>query len=113
MSKKNLEIAKRKHDAWLLSKGIHISQLKKKDLNVNHLPSYRVEANTEIKSSNTIPTWEPNTYKKSVIEILGDESPQTQAEILEKMSRIQPAFNKGGLQLIPKSDLKTAGKKQS
>lgn len=107
--KKSDRLAKQKHEKWLKGQGLHISQLEKRTKNLNEIPSYKV-VGTNL-TGNNIPTWEPNTYKKTVIENLMNESAETQAGILDKMTRIQPAFNKGGLQLIAKKDLKSAGKK--
>lgn len=107
--KKSDRLARQKHEKWLKDQGLHVSQLEKRTKNLNKIPSYKTTSTNP--TGNNIPTWQPNTYKKTVIENLMNESPETQAGILDKMSRIQPAFNKGGLQLIDKKDLKSAGKK--
>lgn len=60
--------------------------------------------------ANTIP---PPGMVNSIFEKIrqGTESPHTIAEIMEKASRVGVAFNKGGLQLIPKDQIIFSGKK--
>lgn len=110
MDKKRLSVAAAKHQAWLRSKGLHLDQLKNKPKHENALPNLSV-ANTHV-SGEGIPTWKKNTRRKSVIEELPNENASTQAEIIKKMERIDPAYSKGSLQYIPnKKDLLTAGRK--
>ena len=104
--------AEKFHNGWLIKMGIK-PKGKGKISSVCEIPTYVAESTLHSPSSELIPTWTPNSRKVPVFENLRSESPETQSAILEKSSRVAPAYNKGAYQYIPnKEDLKTAGRKR-
>lgn len=71
-------------------------------------PVWRPEQ-PDIPSLNNMPTGAVTTH--SVMKNLDKESPEIQAEILAKATRLAPLYNKGAYQYIPEDDVKNIGRK--
>ena len=100
------------HDKWLSSMGVSPKQIKaKKSANTSWKSEYsaslKVDRSTReherpLKEVCDAPA--NATANRSVMSNLHKESEETRAAILEKASRVMPLYNKGGLQLLSKSD---------
>lgn len=103
-------IAKEEHDKWLIKHNCHPTQLKARKKFSNKPKDFGVAKNYYADQSNS---FAPSLPVKSIWEEIrtGNESPKTIADIKEKASRVGPAFNKGGMQLLPKDQIIYSGKK--
>lgn len=100
------------YENWLRKQGLHPEQRKLvkafKGEYKNALPDLKVES--KIPLGNTIPV--KGGFQRGVMANLHNESPEVQAAILDKASRVMPLFNKGGLQFAtPGTDMTTVGSK--
>lgn len=101
------------HDKWLKKNGCHPSQLKKKKKQSNKVDDFGVAKSYYGNQSNTINNGVSVLPVRSIFEDIrtGNETPETIEAIKEKASRVGPAFNKGGMQLLPKDQIIFSGKK--
>ena len=91
-----------KHQLWLLKKGLPHTPDKsvlKKQWQKDYEETMIVKRNYKSGGMSGAPCLD-----KSIMTNLHKESPETQAAILEKASRVMPLFNKGGLQLASKKE---------
>lgn len=100
---KKLAQATAEHEKWLMERGLHPSQRSlqkafKGKVKIS-VPDLKVEENAPL--SNKI---DGNGLARGVMVNLHKESPEVQAAILEKASRVDLAYNKGPLMLMGKSD---------
>lgn len=111
--------AKRKaesdHDAWLRKQGVHPDQLCQRKSNgkalVTSIPDYGVARKDRAQLSNNLAV--SGGYRRTIMDNLHKESPAVQQAILEKASRLAPAYSKGAYQYIsPGTDLSDVGKKK-
>jgi hypothetical protein len=104
--------AKVDHDSWLQKQGLHPEQRElAKAFNGTHknsFPDLKVES--KVPLGNNIPV--KGGFRNGVLDNLHKESPATQAAILDKASRVDIGYNKGGLILVtPGMDPTTLGSK--
>src|SRR4051812_4496779 len=101
---------KKQHDQWLLKRGVHPSQIKKRKKFSNKPKDFGVAKSYYADQANTIA---PPVLVTSIWEKLrtGNETQATIDQIKEKASRVGPAYNKGGMQLLPKKEIIYSGKK--
>lgn len=111
--------AKRKateeHTAWLAKQGLLPEQLDKRRVNFKKsdtwLPDYSIDRTARSQLSNNLAV--KGGFKHSIMDNLHKESPAVQQAILEKASRLAPAYSKGAYQYIsPGTDLSDVGKKK-
>lgn len=107
---KSLNLAKAQHEKWLRKNNCHPDQLKARKKKSNRPKDFGVAKEYYSTQSNTIA---PSAPVKSIWEDIrnGNETPATIAAIKEKAARVGPAFNKGGMQLLPKDQIIYSGKK--
>jgi hypothetical protein len=104
-----------KHEKWLISKGLHPEQIKKKkDVDSGwkkrYTESMMVDRSTRRYDDKELIAGDCS--KRDIMTNLHKEPKHVQEAILEKASRVMPLYNKGGLQLLsPNDDLKTVGSK--
>lgn len=107
--------AKRKaevdHQAWLRSQGVHPTQLEKRKLNFKVAkPAAEPLAKPAPQLSNNLRV--TGGFKRSIMDRLDEESPETRKAILDKASRLAPLYNKGAIQYVsPGEDLTQIGSK--
>lgn len=104
--------ANAEHEAWLRSKGLHPSQVEKRKSNFKiekvevappSKPPVQLSNNLKVKGG----------FKRSIMDHLDEESPETRKAILDKASRLAPAYSKGAYQYIsPGTELSDIGKKK-
>jgi hypothetical protein len=103
------------HDIWLLSKGLHPDQIKKKKtVDKNWKSSYNESMKVDRSDyvSSGLSGTKSSCAKRDIMTNLHKEPKHVQDAILEKASRVMPLYNKGGLQLLsPKDDLTQIGTK--
>lgn len=115
-AKKVNQASVEKHDAWLIKMGCHPKQIKAKRKVDNNWPSTYNE-NMKVQEAYQV---SPDTFgdsnscvKRGVLANLHKEPSDVQKEILDKANRIQPLYNKGGLQYVTDGiDLHDVGKKK-
>lgn len=111
--KKKKDTGLSSHDQWLLERGLHLSQLKKKKVvdkswKQSYTNSMKVDRSTKEYDNKVFVAG--STAKTDIMTNLHKEPKHVQDAVLEKASRAMPLFNKGGLQLLsPKDDLKSVG----
>ena len=71
-------------------------------------PVWRPEQ-PDIPSLDEMPTGAVGT--QTIMSKLHNETPEVQAEILAKATRLAPLYNKGAYQYIPEDDVKNIGRK--
>ena len=109
---KRLEKAKQDHDKFLLSMGVHRSQLKEKK-NVSNYYGARRKPAKAIEQKEFLEDF--SVYKntgavRGILANLHNEPSHVQFQIRQLQSRVMPLYNKGGLQLASKTeDLSTVG----
>jgi len=110
--KKNKDILTA-HDKWLISKGLHLSQIKsKKEVDKSWKQRYTnsLKVDRSTKEYDNKEFIAGSTAKTDIMTNLHKEPKHVQDAVLEKASRAMPLYNKGGYQLLsPKDDLKTVG----
>lgn len=109
---KRLEKAKQEHDKFLLSMGVHPSQLKGKNKMGNYFGSRRKAAKPieEKVFLEDFTAYKNTGAVRGVLANLHNEPSHVQFQIRQLQSRIMPLYNKGGLQLASKTeDLSTVG----
>ncbi len=101
---------KEQHEKWLRKHGVHPDQLKGRKKYSNKPKDFGVAKDYYGNLSNTIA---PPVLVNSIWEQvrLHPESDAVMQAINEKRSRVGPAYNKGGLQLLPKKEIIYSGKK--
>lgn len=103
------------HDKWLLKKGLHLSQIKKKktvDLSWKKRYNDDMMVDRSTKSYDSKEFVAGSTAKTDIMTNLHKEPKHVQDAVLEKASRVAPLYNKGGYQLItPDTNLREIGKK--
>lgn len=105
-----------KHDAFLLKMGCHPKQIKeKKKLDNNWASEYNAKMKVGQKEyvSAGMSGNASSCTKRGIMTNLHKETDEVRQEILNKASRIQPLYNKGGLQYVTDgTDLHDVGKKK-
>lgn len=97
------------HQKWLKKMGLDSTQQElKKAATGKHqisIPTYKTKENVPL--SNKI---DANGVRKGIMENLHKESPEVQAKILEKASRVEVAYNKGpAMYITPETDTTMLG----
>lgn len=108
--------AKRKaeadHASWLKSQGLHPDQLaaRKKNFTVTK-PTVTPPTKPPVQLSNNLKV--KGGFRRSIMDHLDEESPEVKKAILDKASRLAPAYSKGAYQYIsPGTELSDIGKKK-
>ena len=105
-----------KHEQYLLKMGCHPSQLKDKNpLDINWAANYSKAMKVDRSSyaSSGMSGESDSCVKRGVMVNIHKEPESVRKEILDKANRIQPLYNKGGLQYITDgTDLHDVGKKK-
>ena len=103
---------KEQHNKWLRKHGVHPEQLRdrKSKRRSTWKPSTGIAKNYYGDLANTVA---PPVFDTSLSEKLrtGNESSHTLFQIRERASRVDVGYNKGGLQVLSKEELKNAGRK--
>jgi len=106
----------KQHEEYLLRMGCHPNQLKdKKALDNNWAATYSKNMKFEGNTYNSagMSGNSDSCAKRGVLVNLHKETEVVRKEILEKANRIQPLYNKGGLQYVTDgTDLHDVGKKK-
>lgn len=108
--------AKRKaiaeHDAWLRTQGLHPDQLSKRKQNFKVAkPVVTPSSRQSVPLSNNLHV--TGGFKRSIMNHLDEETPEIKKAILDKASRLAPAYSKGAYQYIsPGTELSDIGKKK-
>jgi len=98
------------HEKWLRKHGVHPDQIKGRKKYSNKPKDFDVAKEYYGNLANTIA---PPVLVNSIWEQvrLHPESDAVMQAINEKRSRVGTAYNKGGLQLLPKKEIIFSGKK--
>ena len=91
--------AEAKHNEWLAKQGLTANQIKMKKAFLGNVRSNN-EPNLHITNPYELSNGIGNGFKRSIMDNLHKETPETQKAILDKASRVMPLFNKGGLQYL-------------
>jgi len=98
--KKNKDILTA-HDKWLISKGLHLSQIKsKKEVDKSWKQRYTnsLKVDRSTKEYDNKEFIAGSTAKTDIMTNLHKEPKHVQDAVLEKASRAMPLYNKGGYQ---------------
>ncbi len=88
-----------KHNEWLAKQGLTANQIKMKKAFLGNVGTCN-KPNLRIDNPYQLSNGIGNGFKRSIMDNLHKESPETQKAILDKASRVMPLFNKGGLQYL-------------
>lgn len=102
------------HDKWLMKNNCHPVQLaSRKKKRGNLKKDFGVAKDYYANQSNNIHSGASVLPVRSIFEHIrtGEETQATIEAIKEKASRVGPAFNKGGMQLLSKDQIIFSGKK--